>query len=170
MIKQLFLLSFDIHRGLCIPKFSSMAETEKWKRVGERVGALIRIRGYKTIELFAHENGVDKSVLNRLIRGKREVRLSTFLKILDALNLGIGELYGTGTGALVREKEPASETRSSRAKQPEPGSRTFKFTRDEFDRLEVRKTSRDKSPVILETSGKKVRELALQTKAFRIEL
>lgn len=147
-----------------------MAETEKWKRVGERVGALIRIRGYKTVELFAHENSIDKSVLNRLIRGKREVRLSTFLKILDALELTIAELYASAGGSLVREREPSSETRNSRAKQPESGGRTFKFTRDEFDRLEVRKTSRDKSPVVLEGAGKKTRSLALQTKAFRIEL
>jgi transcriptional regulator with XRE-family HTH domain len=154
---------------LDIPNFSPMAETEKWKRVGERVGALIRIRGYKTIELFAHENGVDKSVLNRLIRGKREVRLSTFLKILDALEITIAELYAGG-GSLTRDKDSSSEGRASRAKQPEAGGRTFKFTRDEFDRIEVRKTSRDKSPVTLECSGKKTRALALQAKTFRMEL
>jgi DNA-binding Xre family transcriptional regulator len=146
-----------------------MADFDKWKRVGERIGALIRIRGYKTVELFAHENDIDKSVLNRLIRGKREVRLSTFLKILDALEITIGELH-SGSGSLVREKDPGSETRSSRAKQPETGGRVFKFNRDEFDRLEVRKSSRDKSPVVLEAAGKKTRGLALRTKAVRIEL
>jgi hypothetical protein len=49
------------------PRFLFMADSEKWQRVGERVGLAIRQRGYKTVELFAHENGVDKSVLNRLI-------------------------------------------------------------------------------------------------------
>lgn len=146
-----------------------MSDIEKWQRVGERVGTLIRQRGYKTIELFAHENGVDKSVLNRLIRGKREVRLSTFLKILDALDLGIAELYTPG-GATIREREHASESRGARPKHPEAGGRLFKFTRDEFDRIEVRKTTRDKTPVILEASGKKSRALGLQTKAVRIDL
>jgi transcriptional regulator with XRE-family HTH domain len=93
-----------------------MIELEKWQRVGERVGALIRTRGYKTVELFAHENGVDKSVLNRLIRGKREVRLSTFLKILDALNINITELYPNG-GNGTREKD-AAPARSI----PKPGA------------------------------------------------
>ena len=146
-----------------------MAEIEKWRRVGERVGALIRIRGYKTVELFAHENGIDKSVLNRLIRGKREVRLSTFLKILDALEITIAEVY-PGGGPLVRERDPAAEARASRAKQSEAGGRVYKFTRDEFDRLEVRKNARDKSPVVLESSGKKTRDLSLHTRAFRMDL
>lgn len=145
-----------------------MADFEKWKRVGERVGALIRLRGYKTVELFAHENGVDKSVLNRLIRGKREVRLSTFLKILDALEISVPELYA-GAGS-VREKEPPYEARGTKAKRPEAGGRVFRFTRDEFDRLEIRKTSRDKSPVVVESEGKKARSLALRNKSLRLEL
>ncbi len=145
-----------------------MADFDKWKRVGERVGALIRMRGYKTIELFAHENEIDKSVLNRLIRGKREVRLSTFLKILDALELSVPELYA-GAG-LVREKEPPYDARAGKAKRPEPGGKVFRFTRDEFDRLEIRKTSRDKSPVVVESEGKKTRSLALRSKALKLEL
>jgi transcriptional regulator with XRE-family HTH domain len=146
-----------------------MTEMEKWQRVGDRVGSLIRLRGYKTVELFAHENGVDKSVLNRLIRGKREVRLSTFLKILDALDLGISELYPQG-GAAAREKEASGEPRGVRPKHPEAGGRVYRFTRDEFDKLEVRKTSRDKIPVVLEAGGKKARSLSLRTKALRIDL
>jgi transcriptional regulator with XRE-family HTH domain len=146
-----------------------MIELEKWQRVGERVGLMIRQRGYKTVELFAHENGVDKSVLNRLIRGKREVRLSTFIKILDALDLGIADLYPQGS-ASAREKDNISEARTARPKHPEPGGRVFRFTRDEFDRLEVRKTSRDKIPVIVESGGKKARTLSLRTKTLRIDL
>jgi len=146
-----------------------MTEQEKWQRVGERVGSMIRLRGYKTVELFAHENGVDKSVLNRLIRGKREVRLSTFLKILDALDLGIADLYPQG-GASARDKESATDVVMVRPKHPEAGGKVFRFTRDEFDRLEVRKTSRDKMPVIIESMGKKIRSLSLRTKTLRIDL
>jgi hypothetical protein len=146
-----------------------MADFEKWHRVGERVGALIRVRGYKTVELFAHENAIDKSVLNRLIRGKREVRLSTFLKILDALDISVPELYAGG-GGLVREKETAYDARGGKAKRPEAGGRAFRFTRDEFDRIEIRKTSRDKVPVVIEAEGKKARALSLRTKTLRLEL
>lgn len=151
------------------PRFLYMAESEKWQRVGERVGLAIRQRGYKTIELFAHENGVDKSVLNRLIRGKREVRLSTFIKILDALDLHIAELYPQ-SGSAARDKDASAEARNGRPKHPEPGGRVFRFSRDEFDRLEVRKTTRDKAPVVIEATGKKVRALSLRTKTLRIDL
>jgi|GEM_PF-2136455 len=150
-----------------------MTEQEKWQRVGERVGSMIRLRGYKTVELFAHENGVDKSVLNRLIRGKREVRLSTFLKILDALDLGIAELYPQGGAkdkADKHEKDLNGEPRAARPKHPEAGGRVFRFTRDEFDRLEVRKSSRDKAPVIVEAAGKKLRSLSLRTKTLKVDL
>jgi len=71
-----------------------MVDVDRWKQIGERIGALIRLRGYTSVELFAHENGLDKSVLNRLINGKREVRLSTFLKIADALEIGMEALEG----------------------------------------------------------------------------
>lgn len=151
-----------------------MTEQEKWQRVGERVGSMIRLRGYKTVELFAHENGVDKSVLNRLIRGKREVRLSTFLKILDALDLGIAELYPQGAAAkekgVKQDKDTGDEMRAARPKHPEAGGRVFRFTRDEFDRLEVRKSSRDKAPVIVEAAGKKLRSLSLRTKTLKVDL
>jgi hypothetical protein len=46
----------------------------------------------------------------------------------------------------------------------------FRFSRDEFDRLEVRKTTRDKAPVVIEATGKKVRTLSLRTKTLRIDL
>lgn len=145
-----------------------MPELEKWKRIGERVGALIRARGYKTVELFAHENDLDKSVLNRLIRGKREVRLSTFLRILEALEISLPELQAGG-GA-VREREPGYDVKGGKPKRPEAGGKVFRFTRDEFDRIEVRKSARDKSPVIMEAEGKKSRSLALKSKSLRLEL
>ena len=80
-----------------------MADLERWKQIGERIGALIRLKGYKSVELFAHEHGLDKSILNRLINGKREVRLSTFLKIADALEASLEEMQGGRHANLVRE-------------------------------------------------------------------
>src|SRR4051812_13437316 len=123
-----------------------MADVEKWKVVGERIGALIRLRGYKSVELFAYENDIDKSVLNRLIRGKREVRLSTFLKITDALEVSISEL-NSGPGLTVRDKEHA-EARAAKGKASETAGRVLKLVRGEFDRIEVRKSSRDRNPLV----------------------
>ena len=135
-----------------------MADLEKWKVVGERIGALIRLRGYKSVELFAYENDIDKSVLNRLIRGKREVRLSTFLKIIEALEVPLLEL-GVGTGLLVKEKEIG-----------EARTKVLRLTRGEFDRIEVRKSTRDRNPQVSIAEQKKPPALIVQVKDVKIEL
>jgi hypothetical protein len=145
-----------------------MADLEKWKAVGERIGALIRLRGYKSVELFAHENEIDKSVLNRLIRGKREVRLSTFLKITDALDISIAEL-NAAPGLNVREREHG-EMRSGKAKGAEGGGRTFRLIRGEFERIEVRKSARDRNPLITISEQKKPPLLSIQVKDVKIDL
>jgi DNA-binding Xre family transcriptional regulator len=144
-----------------------MPEMEKWKTVGERIGALIRLRGYKSVELFAHENDIDKSVLNRLINGRREVRLSTFLKITDALEISIAEL-SHGTGLSVREKD-VGETRGGK-RHAEAAGRTLKLVRGEFDRIEVRKSARDRNPLVAISEQKKPPALSIQIKDVKIDL
>ena len=86
---------------------ANAADIERWKNVGERVGALIRLRGYKSVELFAHEHEIDKSVLNRLIRGRREVRLSTFLHIVEALE--VSNLYDLRPAPMLAPGWPQTE-------------------------------------------------------------
>ncbi len=145
-----------------------MADLERWKQIGERVGALIRLKGYKSVELFAHEHGLDKSVLNRLINGKREVRLSTFLKIADALEIGIEGLESRPSHASM-VREPLEEG-ASKSKGASPKSRLLKLTLADFDRIEIRKTARDKQPVILDSSKEKsTPTLMLQTPLFKLE-
>ena len=144
-----------------------MPDLEKWKAVGERIGALIRLRGYKSVELFAYENDIDKSVLNRLIRGKREVRLSTFLKITEALEVSIGEL-NAAPGLMVRDKEHFEKT--GKGRHAEGAGRVFKFTRGEFDRIEIRKSARDRNPLVSITEQKKPPALAVQIKDVKIDL
>ena len=137
---------------------------EAWQAVGERVGALIRLRGYKSVELFAHEHDIDKSVLNRLIRGRREVRLSTFLRILEALE--VTNLYDLMPAPmLVRETPPDAKARA-RAEIP----KVFRFVRGEFDRIEVRKTARDKKPLVIESSRKKPSDLTVSVNDIKIEV
>lgn len=144
-----------------------MADLEKWKTVGERIGALIRLRGYKSVELFAYENNIDKSVLGRLIRGKREVRLSTFLKILEALEVSIGEL-GPATGSTVREKDHSEP--KAKGKGAEGAGRILRLTRGEFERIEIRKSARDRNPLVSITEQKKPPALAVQIRDVKIDL
>jgi len=142
---------------------ANAADIERWKEVGERVGALIRLRGYKSVELFAHEHDIDKSVLNRLIRGRREVRLSTFLKIVEALE--VSNLYDLLPAPLmVRDGGEGKKARPA-----EPAPRVFRFLRGEFEKIEVRKTPRDKKPVTLESSRKKPASLTLSVNGVKIE-
>lgn len=143
---------------------ANAADIERWKNVGERVGALIRLRGYKSVELFAHEHDIDKSVLNRLIRGRREVRLSTFLKIVEALE--VSNLHDLLPSPLMVRETPEGKGRG-RAAESTP--RVFRFLRGEFEKIEVRKTSRDKKPVVLESNRKKPSSLTLSVNGVKIE-
>jgi DNA-binding Xre family transcriptional regulator len=142
---------------------TNAANTGRWKEVGERVGALIRLRGYKSVELFAHEHEIDKSVLNRLIRGRREVRLSTFLKILEALE--VSNLYDLLPAGLT-VKDPG-EAKARRGAEP---PKVFRFLRGEFDRIEVRKTARDKKPLVLEGGRKPSSALTVTVNGVKIEV
>jgi len=150
-----------------------MVDVDRWKQIGERIGALIRLRGYTSVELFAHENGLDKSVLNRLINGKREVRLSTFLKIADALEIGMEALEGRPShGSLVREThlEEGMAKSKSPPKNQTSKARILKLTLSDFDRIEIRKTPRDKHPLVLDSSREKsAPTLTLWSPSFKLE-
>jgi hypothetical protein len=143
---------------------ANAADIERWKSVGERVGALIRLRGYKSVELFAHEHDIDKSVLNRLIRGRREVRLSTFLKIVEALE--VSHLYDLLPAPLMVRETPEGK---AKARAAESAPRVFRFLRGEFEKIEVRKTPRDKKPVVLESNRKKPANLTLSVNGVKME-
>lgn len=47
----------------------------------------IRERGYRSVERFAHENGLEQSVLSRFLGGQNDIMLSTYLRIAAALSL-----------------------------------------------------------------------------------
>lgn len=58
----------------------------------ERLRNLIRAKGYSSVEKFAHENGLEQSVLSRFLAGERDIRLSTILRILDGLQASLADL------------------------------------------------------------------------------
>ena len=59
--------------------------------------------GYPSIERFAHENGIDKTTLSRILSGQREPKISTLFKIAESLNLTLNDLY-LESGGKTREK------------------------------------------------------------------
>lgn len=48
--------------------------------------------GYKSVELFAYENGLDKSTLSRFFSGQREPRIGTLVRIAHALEIPLKNL------------------------------------------------------------------------------
>jgi hypothetical protein len=89
-----------------------------------------------------------RNVGNRLNNGKRAARLSTFLKISDALEIGFEGLENRFyTVSMVREIEFPAARKNSASK-----GRIAKLNLSKFYRIEIRKTAQDKQPIILSKS------------------
>ena len=52
----------------------------------------IKMAGYKSFELFAHEHSLSKSTLSLILNGKREPKISTLVKIANALETDVQSL------------------------------------------------------------------------------
>lgn len=63
------------------------------RKIGENLRKIIKKRGYRSVELFAYENAIDKSALSKILRGDRLPRVDTFIRIAEALEVTLNELY-----------------------------------------------------------------------------
>ncbi len=87
--------------------------------VADRLSKLITQRGYSTVESFAYENGLDKSALSKILKGRRRPRFDTLIRIAEALGVTLNDLYLAENASLVREAWPDSRYgRGSQAKPP----------------------------------------------------
>lgn len=68
-------------------------ETATLERFGRNVRALRLARGW-TQEDLAHETGLAPVQVSRIERGRREIRLTTFLRLVRAFGVSPGELLG----------------------------------------------------------------------------
>jgi transcriptional regulator with XRE-family HTH domain len=55
--------------------------------------AIIKRKGYRTVELFAHENGFDKGWLHRILRGETDPSFGRVVKLAKALGVDLNSLY-----------------------------------------------------------------------------
>lgn len=60
--------------------------------LGKRIAEIIESKGLKTREV-AHDADLDVENLRKYIKGKQEMKVSTMLKIADALEVEIGDLF-----------------------------------------------------------------------------
>jgi predicted transcriptional regulator len=63
------------------------------EKLGENLRKFIKKRGYRSAELFAYENAIDKSSLSKMLRGDRLPRLDTMIRIAEALEVTLNDLY-----------------------------------------------------------------------------
>ena len=62
------------------------------EKIGSRITEL-RKNQNKTLEKLAYESGVSKGGLSEIERGKREIRISTLLKICETLDISMKEFF-----------------------------------------------------------------------------
>lgn len=92
--------------------------------IGERIRGRILASGAKSVERFAHENGIPKSTLSELLNGKNNPRLTTLAKICAGLEISLADLFDhEAIHSWVRESAPSY---ASRAGKPEPRQRIAK--------------------------------------------
>lgn len=65
------------------------------KKIGERLKALRIEKGHSSYEIFAFENEIDRSQYGKYERGA-DMRISSLVKILQALNIDIQEFFSKG--------------------------------------------------------------------------
>lgn len=62
------------------------------KLLGKRIRELRKARGFSQ-ETFAHECGIHRTYMGDVERGERNIALDNLVKIADALNLELTELF-----------------------------------------------------------------------------
>lgn len=57
--------------------------------IRHNVRKAITEQGYSSVEKFSHENALEQSVLSRFLAGRNDILLSTYLRIVSALNMDV---------------------------------------------------------------------------------
>lgn len=67
-------------------------ELDPLKAVGETIRRQIAVKGYPTVETFAHEHAIAKGTLSKILNGKVDVKVTTLFRIAQALGVGVPDL------------------------------------------------------------------------------
>lgn len=61
--------------------------------LGQSIKSHIAAKGYATIEAFAHEHAIAKGTLSKIVNGKVDAKVSTLLRISQALGISPSEFF-----------------------------------------------------------------------------
>ena len=75
----------------------SLLDEQQWviKKIGERIKQLRLEKGYKSYELFAFENEIDRAQYGRFERGAN-MQIASLVKVLKALDVSIEDFFSEG--------------------------------------------------------------------------
>jgi transcriptional regulator with XRE-family HTH domain len=63
------------------------------KALGEAIKRQIILKGFPTMEVFAHENDIPKGTLSKILRGKVDPKLTTLFRIAKGLDMTVTDLF-----------------------------------------------------------------------------
>lgn len=61
-------------------------------KVGIKIGAIIKDKNLRQRDV-AHDSGLDVENLRKYIKGRQEMKISTMMKIVDALQINVNDLF-----------------------------------------------------------------------------
>jgi len=66
---------------------------DPFQSLGQSIKRKIAAKGYPTVEVFAHEHAIPKGTLSKIVNGKVDAKVSTLLRISQALEISISEFF-----------------------------------------------------------------------------
>ena len=96
--------------------------------IGERIRSRIQASGVKSVEQFAHENGIPKSTLSEILNGKNNPRLTTLAKICAGLEVSLADLLDhPPINSWVRESAPQYGMKPVRPRAARPKTQVRRY-------------------------------------------
>jgi transcriptional regulator with XRE-family HTH domain len=95
---------------------------DPYQSLGQAIKRHIEAKGYATLEGFAHEHAIPKGTLSKIVNGKVDAKISTLLRISQALGVSVTEFFPSHPvpGNWVMER-PAAAYRAGAGKRKRRG-------------------------------------------------
>jgi len=107
------------------------------------IKSLISEQGYPSIEKFCHEHSIEQSILSRFLSGKREMHLSTFFRIAEALEMDLGPTF------YFAKRKGATPTPNPRGKAKVIRRTKVTILLSETSAIEIKRDEGDSKPLVL---------------------